>query len=57
MKNVSSLALASAHNQRMPTIDVIFERYERIFDEKTTSFIATVCMDLLALLFLYNQPV
>ena len=29
-----SLALVCAHNQRMPTIDVIFERYKRIFVEK-----------------------
>ena len=28
MKKFSSLALVSARNQKMPTIDVIFERYD-----------------------------
>ena len=39
IKKVSSLALVSAHNQRMATIDVIFERYERILDEKNNIFL------------------
>ena len=28
----------SAHNQTITTINVIFEKYERIFDEKATFF-------------------
>ena len=56
MKKFSSLAHFSAHNQRMPTINVIFERYERIFEEKAIFFfIITVCMYLLALIFLYKK--
>ena len=38
MKKISSLALVSAHSQRMPTAAVIFERYDRIFDEKNSIF-------------------
>ena len=57
MKKFSSLALVSALNQRMPTIDVIFEKYERIFDEKKQSFCIIIeCMYLLTLIFLYKQP-
>ena len=51
MKKILSLALASAHNQRMLTIDRIFERCERIFDEKAIFFVIIVCMSLLALIF------
>ena len=34
MKKCPSLVLFSAHNQSMPTTNVIFEWYEKIFDER-----------------------
>ena len=49
MKILSSLALVSAHNQVIPTIDVIFEWYEGIFDQKDNIF-------LIDTYFLYKQP-
>ena len=56
MKNFSSLALVSAHHQWMPTIDVIFERYERIFDKKTTFFYYYCVYVFTNTYFLYKQP-
>ena len=56
MKKNSSLTLVSVHNQEMPRIVVIFERYERIFDEKNNIFYYYCVYVFINTYFLYKQP-
>ena len=56
MKKNSSLTLVSVHNQGMPRIVVIFERYERIFDEKNNIFYYYCVYVFINTYFLYKQP-
>ena len=42
MKNFLSLALVSAQNQKISTTDMVFERYERVFDEKNNIFLIII---------------
>ena len=53
LKKNSSLALVSAHSQRMPTAAVIFERYDRIFDEKNSIFCYFVYVFINTYFFIY----